>query len=173
MFNTATTFTSRVLSFLLIALWATGCAVSPYSSDSKKASESLLSKQIQEARSKVQASEAPRVLFAGFAMNSESKAFQADVRTGTQFVKQLDPQAVIFQLAIPAVGESSSLPYATRENIQAVIAAIGQLARPQDKVVLLFSTDGAPDILSIHADKPSPAVRSGDLRLQTADTLLP
>ena len=62
----------------------------------------------------------------------------------------IDPSAVIFKLNNPALGQDADWPYATAENIEQVVKKIGNLARPQDKVMLLLATHGNVNVLAIN-----------------------
>jgi Peptidase C13 family len=76
----------------------------------------------------------------------------------------MDPDAIVFKLANPVLGQDADLPYATRENIEQVINELGNLARPQDKIVLLFTTHGNKEILAINAgNQDYPSVSAADL----------
>jgi Peptidase C13 family len=128
-----------------------GCASSPYQKENKLQSDSKLSKQVAQAKQQIEASKEPRILYAGFAMHAQSKAFRQDVLLASKAVLSMDPNAVVFKLANPVVGQDADFPYATRENIEQVINELGSLARPQDKIVLLFTTHGNRGILAINA----------------------
>jgi hypothetical protein len=141
----------RVLVFFLLMLaLLTGCASTPYDGPGKEKSDTLLRMQLIEAQLQAQAMPpAGRVIFAGFAMNSQSKAFRGDVLSAEKWVRAIDPGAVVFKLNNPATGQEADWPYATSENIAVVLKSVASLARPQDKVVLLFATHGARDVLSV------------------------
>jgi Peptidase C13 family len=128
-----------------------GCASSPYQKENKLLSDSKLAAQIAQAKQQIDASKEPRILYAGFAMHAQSKAFKQDVLLAGKAVLSMDPNAVLFKLANPVLGQDADLPYATRENIEQVIYELGGLARPQDKIVLLFTTHGNKEILAINA----------------------
>ena len=130
-----------------------GCVAWPYAADSKQRSDALLQAQMARAHQALvlAAGRPPHVVFAGFALNSESRAFRGDVQLGEQVMRGIDPQAVVFTLANPAFGQDAEWPFATRENVQAVLESIGAEAGPDDKVVLLFASHGAPHILALRA----------------------
>ena len=128
-----------------------GCASSPYQTDAKARSDAMLATQITQATTMIGQSAEPRIIYAGFAMHSQSKAFRNDVLSGISMAEKIDAQAIIFKLNNPALGQDADWPYATAENIQIVLAEIGKLARDQDKIVLLFSTHGNINLLSVNA----------------------
>ena len=128
-----------------------GCAASPYQKENKLLSDNKLQLQISQAKEVLASSSEPRILYAGFAMHAQSKAFRQDVLLAAKAVQSMDTQAIIFKLANPVAGQEADLPYATRENVEQVITTLAGLARPQDKVVLLLSTHGNKEILAINA----------------------
>lgn len=138
-----------VTGLMALSLW--GCATSPYATDNKTKSDALLARQMAQAKNQLAQSPEPRLLFAGMALDDRSTAFRNDVLLAEKVAQTIDPQAVVFKLANPAFGQSADLPYATRENAEAVLQALGTLARPHDKVMLVLSTHGAPNLLSVHA----------------------
>lgn len=164
----------------LLLLW--GCATpSPNAPAHKTRSDALLAQQIEQAREawKVAAqSPEPRLLFAGVAMDDRSEAFRHDVLLAESVVRTIDPQAVVLRLVNPVPGQDADLPYATPDNIAQVLQALATLARPQDKVMVLLTSHGAPGFLAVHAGmQPQSLVSSMDLRrwlapLQDRPTLL-
>lgn len=146
---------------MAVSLW--GCATSPYATDNQTKSNALLAQQMAQAKTQLAQSPEPRLLFAGMALDDRSTAFRNDVLLAEKVAQTIDPQAVVFKLANPAFGQSADLPYATRENAEAVLQALSSLARPQDKVMLVLSTHGAPNLLSVHAGNEQLGM------LQTAD----
>jgi hypothetical protein len=145
-----------------------GCASTPYSGAGKENSDVLLRAQLLEAEQSVPPP-AGRVIFAGFAMHSQSKAFRGDVLSAQAWVRNIDPAAVVFKLDNPVPGQPADWPYATAENMALVLKKMAELARPQDKVVMLFSTHGRPDILGIHfADQYYPPLDARWLNQQLA-----
>lgn len=152
------------LFIISLSIALIGCAASPYQKDNKLLSDSKLSAQIEQAKQQINASKEPRILYAGFAMHAQSKAFRQDVLLGGKAVLSMDPDAVLFKLSNPTVGQDADLPYATRENIEQVINELGSLARPQDKIVLLFTTHGNKEILAVNAgNQDYRAVSAADL----------
>ncbi len=128
-----------------------GCASSPYQKENKLLSDSKLQLQITQAKEILASSSEPRILYAGFAMHAQSKAFRQDVLLAAKAVQSMDAQAIVFKLANPVAGQEADLPYATRENVEQIIDELSRLARPQDKIVLLLSTHGNKEILAINA----------------------
>ena len=133
-----------------MSLWLAGCAISPYQGEGKTKSDSLLTAQLAVAEKALAADSPPRLIFAGFAMHSQSKAFRNDVLSAEKAALAVDPAAVVFKLNNPAFGQDADWPYATTENIEQVLKKIGGLARPQDKVMVLLATHGNVNSLAVN-----------------------
>jgi hypothetical protein len=142
------TLVQRCLMAWVLALLA-ACAASPDNPRLGDASQPQLQAQIAQASRALAPGQPPRVVFAGFALHSESKAFRGDVQLAEQVMRAIDPQAVLFHLSNPTVGQDADWPFASAENVSAVMQAIGKLARPVDKVVVLFATHGGRQVLAI------------------------
>jgi len=157
-------FRKRILPHALLALVIAllfGCATTPYEGAGKTQSDAQLDQQMQAANQRRAGKTQSQIIFAGFAMNSLSKAFRNDVIAAEKLVQSIDPESIVFKLDNPARGQSAIWPYATAENIEQVLAKVAELARPQDKVVLLMSTHGNVDILSINfSEKYYPSLDS-------------
>jgi Peptidase C13 family len=139
----------KAILVVFFTFWLVGCAtVNPYEGDFQGRSDALLKQQFDAAEKQRQAKPEGRIIFAGFAMHSQSKAFRNDVITTEKFVQSIDPDAIVFKLNNPVRGQEHDWPYASNENISRVIQRVTRLAGPQDKVVLLFSTHGHVNILS-------------------------
>lgn len=143
--------TLRIVIVLIAAAALSACATSPYASGNKARSDALLAQQVAQAQATLAEHATPRLLFAGVAMDDRSTAFRNDVQLAEQVALAIDPDAVVFKLANPVPFQNADWPYATRENIQQVLQKLGELARPQDKVLLLLSSHGAPGVLALHA----------------------
>jgi Peptidase C13 family len=148
-------FNSFKRRFLLIAgmslVLLSGCATSPYQPEAKKKSDALLDEQFRQASTAISADPKSRILYAGFGMHSQSKVFRNDVVSVEQKLKQIDPHLISIRLNNPALGDPDDWPYATQENIERVLTQLGSLARPQDKVVVLFSSHGNKQVIGINA----------------------
>lgn len=132
------------------SLWLAGCATSPYQGEGKAKSDVLLARQITVAETALSKDAPARLIFAGFAMHSQSKAFRNDVLSAEKVALAIDPSAVVFKLNNPALGQDADWPYATSENIEQVLKKMGSLARPQDKVMVLLATHGNVNALAIN-----------------------
>ena len=151
----------RIFLLVIVSTFLYGCATSPYEGEGKAKSDALLDMQMQAADKQRANKLEGQIIFAGFAMNSTSKAFRNDVVSAEKFVQSIDPDAIIFKLNNPAWGQSAIWPYSTAENMEQVLAKVTELARPQDRVVILMSTHGNIDILSVNfAEKYYPSINS-------------
>ena len=138
------------LVWVLVVLLLGACASAPYEGSAKSASDLLLQKQFEQADQMRLKKPQGRLIFAGFAMHSQSKAFRSDVVSVEKTALAIDPDAIVFKLNNPVPGQEADWPYASAENIALVLRKASAMARPDDKVVLLFSTHGAEDILSVN-----------------------
>lgn len=154
----------------VLSLWLAGCATSPYQGEGKTRSDVLLQKQIASAEAALLKDAPARLIFAGFAMHSQSKAFRNDVLSAEKVALAVDPSAIVFKLNNPALGQDADWPYATAENIEQVIKKIGNLARPQDKVMLLLATHGNVNVLAINfSNQNYPSLNAAFLNRAMAD----
>ena len=155
----------RLCLALCACILLAACATSPYSKDIKARSDALLAQQMEHAKAGMAQDAGPRLLFAGVAMNDQTTAFRNDVLLAETVVRSVDPKAIVFKLVNPVPGQDANLPYATRENIATVLQTLSELARPQDKVMVLLASHGAEGFLSLHAGKQTLGIASvADLR---------
>jgi Peptidase C13 family len=144
-------FLASIVTF--VALFISGCASSPYQGDGKIKSDALLKQQFEAAEQQRSSKPEGRIIFAGFAMHSQSKAFRSDVVTTEKSILSIDPNAIIFKLNNPAFGQDADWPYSTTQNIEQVLKKVSAMARPEDKVVVLMSTHGNVDVLAVNFNK--------------------
>lgn len=141
-------FLGTLLALTTLGLLA--CATTPYEGDGKARSDALLQKQFASAEQHRSASSGGRLILAGFAMHSQSKAFRNDVLSAEKAVLAIDPNAIVFKLDNPVLGQAADWPYATGENIELVLRKVSALARADDKIVVLMATHGNVDALAIN-----------------------
>ena len=137
-----------IAAVLLSALLATGCATNPLEGEGKRDDAALLQKQWDAADQQRHDHPQGQVIYAGFAMHSQSRAFRNDVLAGEKIARAIDPDAIVFKLNNPAALRSADWPHATADNVAAVIRKVAALARPQDRVLILFATHGGPNVLA-------------------------
>lgn len=94
---------------------------------------------------------AGRIIYAGFAMHAGSKAFRNDVLLAESLVKRLDDNALLIKLANPARDQPGDWPQVTADNFTLVMTKMAEVVRPDDRVLLLFSTHSNPGLLNINA----------------------
>ncbi len=141
----------------LAALVLFGCATTPYEGAGKASSDALLQKQFEVAEQHRAAGPGGRLILAGFAMHSQSKAFRNDVLAAEKAVLAIDPDAIVFKLDNPVFGQAADWPYATGENIELVLKKVSALARAEDRVLVLMATHGNVGVLAINfANKDYP-----------------
>jgi Peptidase C13 family len=132
------------LAFIVLS----GCATSPYQTEAKTKSESLLASQLEEAKS---TASKPKLWFAGFGLHSTSTAFKLDVAAFAKLAKTLDPNAAVLKLANPAPSQAVNWPYATPENIQTVLREMAGSMGNEDIAIVLLTTHGHVDLLAFNA----------------------
>ena len=150
MFSTATASSRRGLlsaGALWAALLAAGCATAPEPAPEPVAPPPPPPAPVAEAPAPAPP---PRLIFAGFALHSQAKAFRNDVLAAEKLARQMDPNALILKLANPARDQPSDWPQATLENFELVMTKMAEVARPQDRVMLLISTHSNPGTLNIN-----------------------
>ena len=150
MFSTATASSRRGLlsaGALWAALLAAGCATAPEPAPAPVAPPPPPPAPVAEAPAPLPP---PRLIFAGFALHSQAKAFRNDVLAAEKLARQMDPNALILKLANPARDQPSDWPQATLENFELVMTKMAEVARPQDRVMLLISTHSNPGTLNIN-----------------------
>ena len=150
MFSTATASSRRGLlsaGALWAAVLAAGCATAPEPAPAPVAPPPPPPAPVAEAPAPLPP---PRLIFAGFALHSQAKAFRNDVLAAEKLARQMDPNALILKLANPARDQPSDWPQATLENFELVMTKMAEVARPQDRVMLLISTHSNPGTLNIN-----------------------
>ena len=108
MFSTAINPSRRALlsaGALWAALLAAGCATAPEPAPEPVAPPPPA--PVAEAPAPVPP---PRLIFAGFALHSQAKAFRNDVLAAEKLARQMDPNALILKLANPARDQPSDWP---------------------------------------------------------------
>ncbi|MEO8249779.1 MAG: C13 family peptidase [Burkholderiales bacterium] len=133
---------------LAASLFTAGCAINPLEGEGKRTDAALLQKQFDTADQRRQDHAKGRLIYAGFAMHSQSRAFRNDVLAGEKVARAIDPDAIVFKLNNPATLQRADWPHATGDNVAAVLKKTAALARPQDRVMILFATHGGPNVLA-------------------------
>lgn len=142
----------RVCSVVLIAIGLLAACSTPPDSRDGLTQRDGLSQQIEQVESRASpVSGSPRLLLGAFALDDRSQAFQHDALLAQDIAAKIDPNTLSFELDNSSPRQTNGASQATRENIERVVAAIAALARPQDKVLLVFSSHGKPGSLAIHA----------------------
>ena len=139
----------RRLAALVVALaCCAGCGISPWSPQWREKSDALLAAQ-ESAAAQAKPASGKNVVFAAFALHSESTAFQGDIVLARDTLRSINAQLPVFMLSNQLEHFSIQYPFATRRNVKAVI---GNIARRTDKdsiVVLLFTSHGSPGELAV------------------------
>jgi hypothetical protein len=127
-----------------------GCATSPFQTEAKTKSDSLLAQQI--AAAKTGATTAPRLWFVGFGLHSGSTAFKLDVASFAALAKKLDANVGSVLLTNPAPSQPLDWPYATPDNIETVLKELGASMKSNDVAVVLLTTHGNVNVLAFNAN---------------------
>jgi hypothetical protein len=132
------------------------CVATPNKKESLAQSDALIQKQLDAVEAGLKALPAGQkgTVYLGFAMHSESKAFHGDVMLGLQRFKELNPNT--FPIILSNKKETGELeyPFATIYSMRIVFDKLPTLVQNRDvNIVLLASTHGAKELLSIHIDK--------------------
>lgn len=163
---------TTIKRWLLIGLVALGgCAVSPESQEGKTLHEALWQTQ-HERNNKAMQTTAPtgRLLVLAAGLSDETKAFPGDVLGAVEGATSLRPDALVWSLWNPPFGEKPSAPFATRESLRRAIAEMREVARPGDRILIMFTSHGHQDLLSnVAANRRYPPIRGAELR----DLLMP
>jgi hypothetical protein len=132
------------------------CVATPNKKESLAQSDALIQKQLDAVETGLKTLPAGQkgTVYLGFAMHSESKAFHGDVILGLQRFKELNPNT--FSIILSNRKETSELeyPFATVYSMRKIFDKLPVLVQDRDvNIVLLASTHGAKELLSIHIDK--------------------
>lgn len=133
---------------LVLAFALTGCALTPRNAEQRAVSANLLNAEIAAARA-VATKPVPFV-FVGVAMNSQSRAFQADVLTTQKTLASLaDTEFPSILLSNNLESKRLTYPFATPAAVAKSIAAASELGDANTPVVVLFSTHGTINALAM------------------------
>ncbi len=138
-----------------IALLA-ACVATPNKKESLAQSDALIQKQLAAVEAGLKAVPAGQkaTVYLGFAMHSESRAFHGDVMLGLQRFKEVNPNT--YSIILSNKRETSDLeyPFATIYSMRQVFNNLTTLLKGKNvELVLLASTHGNKELLSIHIDK--------------------
>lgn len=143
-----------------LALSLSGCAATPYSREIHAASVSMLQAHARNATMQIESAQKPvNVVYAGFALSSQSDAFQGDIWAGQIFAKRMAANSVSLLFSNRQTIGKAEFPFATEEDISLGIAETVKLAEQIDKrngspplVVALLTSHGHQEYLSVNAD---------------------
>ncbi len=156
-----------IKALLLIALMGQGaCATSPDSQDGKALQETLWQTQRERNENSLRTAPASgRLLVLVAGLSDESKAFAGDVLGTIDSIKSIRGDLLLWSMWNPALGEKSIAPFATRDSLRRAIGEMREIARPGDRILVMFTSHGGRDQLSnVAANKPFPAIRGAELR---------
>jgi Peptidase C13 family len=141
-----------VVLFLLLVhgiIYLTGCVISPQRAQWRDKSNALLAEQQRSAERLQTVSGTKKVIYAAFALDSSSQAFQGDAILVRDALRSINPQISVLLLSNQLEYSDIVYPFATKENVKNVLSEIARLADKNTIVVLLFSSHGFRNLLSI------------------------
>lgn len=139
----------RNLAVLIVAVACfAGCGISPWNPEWRAKSDALLAAQ-ESAAEQAKTASGKNVLFAAFALHSESTAFQGDIVLARDTLRSVKAQLPAFLLSNQLEHFNIEYPFATKRNVKAVIASVARRADKDSLVVLLFTSHGSPNELAV------------------------
>ncbi len=147
------------------ALLLSACAyLTPRSEPALAQSQALQSEQHRHAQASLAQSAPPRLWLAGFALHSQSKAFQGDLDAVHALFARQFPSTIALRFSNELQSSQLRYPFATAISLRATLGYIGQHAHAQDRVVLFLTSHGVKGALGVNIGGTEyPAVRAADL----------
>jgi Peptidase C13 family len=140
---------SRLGICLLALAYFSGCVISPESVKWNDKSNVLLVAQEKDAEQAKIASGRKKVIYAAFALHSDSAAFQGDVTLARDVLLSINSQIAVLLLSNQFERSDIVYPFATKENVKTVLSKVVRLADKDTVVLLLFTSHGSPNLLNI------------------------
>ncbi|MFT4241668.1 MAG: C13 family peptidase [Acidovorax sp.] len=131
-------------STFALALTLAGCAAPPGKAPDRT--------QVTAPTAQPQPEPPGRVIFLGFALHSQAKAFRNDVLLAEKLASSIDPKALRIKMANPAPGQPADWPQATVENFTLAMNKTAEVARPQDRVLVFIAAHSNPGVLNVMVD---------------------
>lgn len=157
----------NIQRYVLVALLMLGgCAVSPDSQEGKALQETLW-QTLQERNTKAMQAATPsgRLLVLAAGLSDETKAFPGDVLGTVDRATALRSDALVWRIWNPPFGEKPVAPFATRDALRRAVAEMREIARPGDRILVMFTSHGHRDLLAnVAANRRYPPIRSAELR---------
>ena len=138
----------RLGAFVLALTYFSGCGVLPGSAKWLDKSNALLAAQEKDA-GRLRAASGRKVIYAGFALHSDSTAFQGDVILTRNVLLSINSQISALLLSNQLERSDIVYPFATKENVKTVLSKVARLADKDTVVLLLFTSHGSPNLLGI------------------------
>jgi len=164
------------ISMMVLVVWLAGCAtVSPTSVEGQAQSVELLRKQVEIANSRIHNPKAAvNMLYAGFALNDESSAFQGDILGFADITNRLSPDSPQLLFSNAQKTGSPSFPFATIPDFVRggdVLKRLAGDARATTGrvpfILVLLTAHGGDRILSLNRDD-----KNGSLSAHTISKVL-
>ena len=140
---------SRLGALVLALTYFSGCAISPGSVKWHDKSNLLLVAQEKNAEQVNAVSGRKKVIYAAFALHSDSTAFQGDVTLARDVLRSINSQMSVLLLSNQLEYSDIVYPFAMKENVKSVLSNVARSADKDTLVLLLFTSHGSPNLLSI------------------------
>ena len=139
---------TRLAALVLALACVSGCAISPGSAKWRDKSDVLLAAQETDAEQVRAVSGRKKVIYAAFALHSDSTAFQGDVTLVRDVLHSINSQMSALTLSNQFERSDIVYPFATKENVKSVLSKVARSADKDTLALLLFTSHGSPNLLS-------------------------
>ena len=140
---------TRLGALVLALTYVAGCAISPGSAKWRDKSNVLLAAQEKNAEQLNAIGGKKKVIYAAFALHSDSTAFQGDVTLVRDVLRSINSQMSVLLLSNQLEHSDIVYPFAAKENIESALSKVARLADKDTLVILLFTSHGSPNQLSL------------------------
>ena len=140
---------TRLGALVLALTYVAGCAISPGSAKWRDKSNVLLAAQEKNAEQLNAIGVKKKVIYAAFALHSDSTAFQGDVTLVWDVLRSINSQMSVLLLSNQLEHSDIVYPFAAKENIESALSKVARLADKDTLVILLFTSHGSPNQLSL------------------------
>lgn len=123
-------------------------ALTPDNAKANAQSKALLLQQMNTNAERAQASTAGRLWFAGFGLDSESKAFRGDVDLVQKRVSQMNPNSIQYAMDNHPQSETLTRPFAHLSNINDTLKHIGKHKAEGDLALVFLTAHGSVPFLA-------------------------
>lgn len=123
-------------------------ALIPDDAKANAQSKALLLQQMKANAERAQASDSARLWFAGFGLDSESRAFRGDVDLVQKRISQINPNSIQYAMDNHPQSETLTRPFAHLSNINDTLKHIGKNQREGDLALVFLTAHGNISLLA-------------------------